>query len=277
MTQKKDQEKMIRNLPFTLSQKIIENSVIESVTKVNYNIDIRNEQMFGFTNSYIVFDYGGCDITEQNGKYIESPKIYIKPARWYYFNYNKNKSSSYVVVRLNPCSFYNITGLNAFENSFNYIDLSRYIDNTILEDLYNKFESLQTAEEITEYIYQKLDSTIRKWEKSTPIDAIMNDIFKVSGMLTVEDILSKYPHSMSTLNRYFKKYVGMTVGLYIRLVKFNTLIAGLYSNHVNLQDIIAQYNFYDQTHLTKDFKKFSGITPAKYKGPNHEILHQAIG
>lgn len=277
MTQKKDQGKMIRNLPFTLSQKIIENSVIESITKVNYNIDIRNEQMFGFTNSYVVFDYGGCNIIEQSGRYVESPKIYLKPARWFYFNYDKDKDTSYVVLRLNPCSFYNITGLSAFENRFNYIDLSDYLDNDILEGLYNKFYTLNSAEEISEYIYQKIENTLKGWEKSTPIDEIITNIFNVNGMLTIEDILGKYPHSMSTLNRYFKKYVGMTVGLYIRLVKFNTLITGLYSNHVNLQDIIAQYNFYDQTHLTKDFKKFSGITPSKYKGSNHEILHQAIG
>ena len=268
---------MIKNTPFTMSQKIIENSIIESITKVQYNIDIQNEQMFGFTNSYIVFDYGGCAIIEHDGNKIKSPRIYLKPARWYYFNYAKKKDTSYVVLRLNPCSFYTITGLNAYENMFNYISLSDYLPNIVLEDLYAHLNSLETADEIAEYILTSLNNYMERWKKRTPVSHIIEDIFKNKGMIRVEDILERYPYSMSTLNRYFKKYVGMTIGLYIRLVKFNVLITGLYSNDIHLQDIIAQYNFYDQTHLTKDFKKFSGITPAQYKGPNFEILHKALG
>lgn len=267
----------MRSLPFAMSQKIIENSIIESITKVTYNIDVQNEQMFGFTNSYIVFDYEGCAITEQNGTKIESPKMYLKPARWYCFNYKKSKGTSYVVIRLKPTSFYAITKRNAYESMFHYMPLTNYLPTKVLEDLYAKCDSFETAEEIAEHILTILKKQLESWGEITPIDDIIEEIFKSRGMIRIEDILHKYPYSMSTLNRYFKKYIGMTIGLYIRLVKFNVLITGLYSNDLYLQDIIAQYNFYDQTHLTKDFKKFSGITPAQYKGPNFEILHRALG
>lgn len=262
--------------PFTVRQEMINHLILESVTKVSYNLPVKEEQMFGFANSYIVFDYGGCKIIEPNGRCVESPKIYLKTARPNYFKYSKNENTSYIIFRLKPTSFYTITGLSADENLYKYVLLDDYVHPKILSNLYEKCDELDTAKDIAEVFINTLQSNLVEWQKITPIDAILNDIMNCGGMLFVEDILEKHSLSMSTLNRYFKKYVGMTVALYIRLVKFNTLTAGLYSDGTKLQDIVAQYNFYDQTHFTKDFKKFSGITPKQYKGPNFELLRKAL-
>jgi len=270
-------EKPLTSTPFSINQKLLQHSVIESITKINYHEDVTNEQMFAFPNSYLVFDYGGCTIFDTKGKKTESPKIYIKSARYHTFTYNKNKNTSYIIFRLKPSTYFKITGLDASVHNFKYTTLDNYLSPTLINELYYTIYKLDDTLEIYDYFSQKLSNYIVKLnQKTTPVDTVVSDIVTNYQEISLEAILTKYPYSISTLNRYFKKYIGMTVGLYIRLVKFDKLIRGLYTGSDQLQDIIAQYNFYDQTHLTKDFRIFSGITPAQYRGPNHKILHKAM-
>jgi len=67
----------------------------------------------------------------------------------------------------------------------------------------------------------------------------------------------------------------MTVGRYIRLVKFNSLLELLHQQ-CPVTTVVMTHNFFDQTHLTRDFKLFSGISPGMYTGPNYKLLHQAL-
>ncbi|APG64163.1 hypothetical protein LPB136_01735 [Tenacibaculum todarodis] len=261
---------------FLISQEITNSNFIKTVTKVTHLTDVENMQFFGYDNSYIIFNYGEVFITEKNGKRINSPKIYLKSVREDYFYFSCKKNTSYVVIVLNPCSFYNITGLNAHEQKEQYLTLNNYVKNDLLEEMYEEINKLEAAEKISTYFLKKMNSYIDKWNQNLLIDEIISNIIESNGIIQIDEILTKYNISASTANRYFKKFVGTTIGAYIRLVKFNILILALNTNKRNLQDIIAQYNYYDQTHLTKDFKKFSGVTPAEYKGPNHKLLQETL-
>ncbi len=47
----------------------------------------------------------------------------------------------------------------------------------------------------------------------------------------------------------------------------------------NSMDVVAQFDFTDQSHLIRDFKQFAGQTPGQFFGANRlmdDLLHEGL-
>ncbi|URZ18014.1 helix-turn-helix domain-containing protein [Clostridium felsineum] len=67
------------------------------------------------------------------------------------------------------------------------------------------------------------------------------------------------------LSELFSKNVGMTLTDYIHQEKIKEAKFLLTSTNYNILDISNLLNFHDQSHFTRIFKKFTGITPKHYR------------
>jgi methylphosphotriester-DNA--protein-cysteine methyltransferase len=71
--------------------------------------------------------------------------------------------------------------------------------------------------------------------------------------------------------RLFADEVGMTPKLYLRVARFQRVLARIMTApHVDWGDIVAQHGYYDQSHFIRDFGQFSGLNPTEYlkrRGP----------
>lgn len=67
------------------------------------------------------------------------------------------------------------------------------------------------------------------------------------------------------LSELFTKSVGKTISEYILEERVNEAKRLLESSSYSLLDISTWLNFHDQSHFTRTFKKFTGITPKKYR------------
>jgi len=63
----------------------------------------------------------------------------------------------------------------------------------------------------------------------------------------------------------FKKYLNMTPGEYLRQKKSEIICSELKNTNKPLLDIAYKYNFSDQSHFNRFFKKHLGITPLKFR------------
>lgn len=253
---------------------LVTHDLFSSCAKVEKKDKVVDLPMLAFDCSYMVFDYGGCTMSNSKGQTFTPPKAYIKPARNYFFKYRKPEYSFYYMIKLNPYGFFQLTGENAFEYQNKYLPLSTVFGQQKMDVLYDALAKAANIKSASEIIAHFFDENAHQ-DNHVIIKDIVDEIKSRNGRITIESIKEKYNYSISTLNRYFKKYIGMTIGIYIRLVKFNALIRLLQSD-IQLRDIILLYDFYDQAHLTRDFKKFANITPNEYKGPNFELLRQAL-
>lgn len=261
--------------PYSLSLHFTPAEFIRSCSRTDRHLPMDKESFFAFPYSYIVLDYGGATIHTQDQKPIDSPKAYIHPPRAYPFWLEKAAGTSFITIVLQPTAFFGLTGLDA--NSRQLIPLEKVLGPADTVKLYDRCYQLSSAQEI----HQALQDTLEPYQNNnlrypTPLRGIVEDILSNKGKISVEDLLNKYPYSLSSLNRYFKKYLGMTAGLYIRLVKFNSFTSLMSWADVKLKDLSDEFNYYDQSHFFKDFKKFAGISPTEYRGPNYEFLHQAF-
>lgn len=70
-----------------------------------------------------------------------------------------------------------------------------------------------------------------------------------------------------TVQLRFKKYVGYSPKELLRFLRFKqvmTYVLNQQQNKINWFDLIVQFGYHDQSHLIRDFKYFTGVTPRQF-------------
>lgn len=87
--------------------------------------------------------------------------------------------------------------------------------------------------------------------------------------ITVVMLSNQLGLSSHYLAPLFKKEIGVTIGRFRILVKVNRTIQLLHTTNLPLSEIAAILSFSDQAHLTREFKKFVGVTPTQARRNPH--------
>jgi AraC-like DNA-binding protein len=84
----------------------------------------------------------------------------------------------------------------------------------------------------------------------------------------VKEIATKEAVSERSIQLRFKKYTGYSPKELIRFLRFKTLLTNLFQSanpqKINWMDLVMRYGYHDQSHLIKDFKYFTGVSPNKF-------------
>ncbi|HKC63075.1 MAG TPA: AraC family transcriptional regulator [Pyrinomonadaceae bacterium] len=82
---------------------------------------------------------------------------------------------------------------------------------------------------------------------------VLEDIAKSAGVHTVH------------LARVFRREFGCTIGEYVRRLRVEYACQKISSTELSLSEIALMAGFADQSHLTKTFRNFFGLTPSEYR------------
>jgi len=78
---------------------------------------------------------------------------------------------------------------------------------------------------------------------------------------------SKLDISERTLHRYFMKYLGVSLKQYHGIARFQKVLHQLMEKEpATLASIAQACGYYDQPHLIREFKKYTGSAPRVYRG-----------
>ena len=83
--------------------------------------------------------------------------------------------------------------------------------------------------------------------------------------ISLGDLVSISRMSKSTLIRTFSAIFNMTPWHYLMTIRLNAVRKLLESTDKLLSDIAVETGFFDQSHLTRVFKKERGMTPGEYR------------
>ncbi|MEY8759483.1 helix-turn-helix domain-containing protein [Chryseobacterium tongliaoense] len=129
-----------------------------------------------------------------------------------------------------------------------------------------------------------LDSRLNNWFKtrSAPTAVqlagkydfiyLRKQMYESGGQVTVEKLAAEMCVSNRTLERIFKKNVGISPKDFLQIVRFQEVLKRLQNASVNYDTdaekeslllIAFELGYYDHAHLTKEFKKYSGILPSE--------------
>lgn len=136
-----------------------------------------------------------------------------------------------------------------------------------------------TIEDKIAYIEQGLRSLKQKaaavHDSCITVENIIDYITKTLHKVNVSDILVKFNYSRTSLERDFKKIIGYTPKEFIQIMRFGLIFKDLMTDGYDFMEL--KYNYFDQSHMNKAFKKFIDIPPSKlqaYVNENNINIYQ---
>lgn len=90
----------------------------------------------------------------------------------------------------------------------------------------------------------------------------------------VGDVAAQIGTSQRTFINTFAREVGMTPKLFCRVRRFNRTIRMVHRrDEVDWSDVALACGYFDQPHLIRDFRAFSGLSPSEYLAMKTEHLN----
>jgi AraC family transcriptional regulator len=199
-----------------------------------------------------------------------SGSVVIKPAEAVHSDMYGNKGARSLIIELFPNFFPLIPqSTPVLAQTQVFVDASSFITRRI----YNEFSYMDDCSilSIEALILELLAHTIREnlvnpskapeWLKRAR--ELINDEFKTSPDLKrIAHVAGVHP---SHLARTFRKTYGCTVGEYLRELRLKQAMTDLDQSEKNITQISQDAGFYDQSHFVRCFKRYTGMSPLKYR------------
>lgn len=135
-----------------------------------------------------------------------------------------------------------------------------------LSELEDRILNASTDEEAIGLIEQFLLSRLYDFDSYN--HRRMQQVLKVidnKNQSTVSSLSDVACLSYKQFSRVFAEYIGATPKEFTRIVRFQRALFMMQNNpSIDLMDVILTCGFYDQPHMIKEFKTFSGYTPNEY-------------
>ncbi len=118
-------------------------------------------------------------------------------------------------------------------------------------------------------IEQTLDNTLLQWLPTANVDPMVNlavsMIFNAGGNISIEEITRRCGCHYRTLEKRFREKLGHSPKSLGKTVRFKNIFHSLCSNaDGGRKSDLHHYGYYDQSHFSKEFKFFTGLSPNKF-------------
>ncbi|TVX88064.1 helix-turn-helix domain-containing protein [Paenibacillus agilis] len=172
-------------------------------------------------------------------------------------------------ISLTPLGFiqlFDVASLELTERIVDAIDVDPDLD-----DLYRMMmNSKDVKQHITAINHYLLHKIALNKKNTSRIEKMLTYLEQEYESLNIVSMAQFFCISLSTLERFFKKHIGLTPKAYGDIVKFRK-----HAEDEGLRKDI-QYRYYDQSHLIKISKKFAGKTVKELEKLPHELTLRYI-
>ncbi len=122
-----------------------------------------------------------------------------------------------------------------------------------LEQKIKMMEADGIVDELDQYFYQKFQPEREGFVAENFIN--MQDVYN-------ESVLKHTVYSYSTLERYFKKEVGLTPKKFLTLKRYKTVVREIYKTlNTDWSYYVHKFGYHDQSHMIKEIKRYTAYTP----------------
>jgi AraC-like DNA-binding protein len=166
-------------------------------------------------------------------------------------------------VGFQPSGLYRLMGIPLNEYEVDGALDSRYaLDKDILF-INEQLQAAASYDHMVSIIQAFFLKKLSKLRSALPIDAVLTEVVKKGGLMTVEEIAQTACISFRQLERQFQQRIGMPPKFFTRLTRFAKAWAMKESNPtMSWTNIAYQCGYFDQMHFIRDFKEFAGVPPS---------------
>lgn len=163
-----------------------------------------------------------------------------------------------ILAELTPIGFYKLFNKNSYVLHSGYQEIEQSLVESYFKDLY----SHNSVEEELEYLNSSLSALDASHENTHAVieDVIDKIVNSYRFEVTVESLIEEYECSRSTMERNFKKIVGLTPKNFIFISKFCKTVLAYIEDECTFNEL--EYLYSDNSYMNAVFKKFLGVSPS---------------
>jgi AraC-like DNA-binding protein len=233
--------------------------VIESENKIPFAKKIIPD---GFPE--IVFHYKDPYRINNKGHWETQPaSLFAGQIRKHFFLENTGASGVFG-IKFKPAAITHLLNISMQDFTDKVVGISE-LKNNCLDNL--EKEMLKGTD--TETRVQIAEKEMQAWVKNitTPNEIINNAIKQIlerQGNIPVTEMRKNLFVSERVLQRLFLKYIGLSPKIYARIIRFNFIFQLIENGETTWADLAYDSGYFDQSHLIKNFKSFTGEEPSGY-------------
>lgn len=172
-----------------------------------------------------------------------------------------------LTIHFKPTGFYNIFDISPKELTDVYGETNPILGNDInllYEEMCEADDSWKSITIIQTYLLKKLILRKRIY-RHLSIKAAADLLTKNKGICSIAKLTNDLNITLQTLEIQFRNQVGVDPKTFCRLLRFNHAVnLKLYDSNLKWTSIAYTCGFYDQMHMIKDFKNFTGLSPKEF-------------
>lgn len=171
-----------------------------------------------------------------------------------------------ILVELTPIGFYKLFNQDAFILTQNYLSIS----DKLIERYFLKLYTHNNIEDELSYLNNSLleMETANNNGRLLVEDIIDSIIYKHHFEVTVEELMREFKSTRKTMERQFKKTVGLTPKNFIYILKFCKTFLQYVQDMKPLKDI--EYLYSDNAHFNAVFHNITGYAPNEFYNAVHK-------
>ena len=107
-----------------------------------------------------------------------------------------------------------------------------------------------------------------RWRRNVPAwfprvrERLHAECHRPPRLASLAETAGVHPMHLATVFRHF---TGMSIGTYIRRLRLHWCIEQLHATGTPLSEIAHRAGFADQSHFTRSFQRYTGLTPHRYR------------
>ncbi len=200
------------------------------------------------------------------------PSVSITGQKTKFKEYRASGKTNVFIIRFKQYGAAPFFNMPVYELLNKNVDVKQLLPNSVVSEIEEELFNSKSYEHSVEVV----ETLLTKFFNEKHVDHIIMDsvsvIHNTRGKLKVTEIAKKYGISTRHFERRFKSIVGLSPKSFSRNVRLQNVIA-LKKKGRNWDDLIMESQYYDRSHLIKDFIDISGMSPqAFFKDHNQTEL-----
>jgi AraC-like DNA-binding protein len=167
--------------------------------------------------------------------------------------------SSYFGVRFKPGYLPKNIDVSLPELVDNHISLRDVKGGGVLTD------SVAEAGGFSERIDIMLRFIGEDWRQGDLLQMLIANIERYNGNMRVSALEEETHYSARYLNKVFRQQFGLPPKVFSNIIRFQTMLRKINEGRGgSVANLAAEFGYYDQSHMIKEFKEFAAVTPKEY-------------
>lgn len=177
----------------------------------------------------------------------------------------KLSSNIYAIhIRFKPAGIYPLADLPLNKVLNKQVSLEDLMDLNMSE-IYNKMGELNDPISQIQVFEQWILNSYQKSTHHYRFNYGLQFIEEKKGRVSVKELSIVLNSNYKSLDRWFIKMLGMNPKEYIQISRFKSILEEIeQKKNVRWMSIVSDFEFYDQAHFSKSFKKYAGVSPIQY-------------